>query len=433
MQFLSSVYGIQIVAGALADERGGIGACAVVRAGVGRAGVRRVSIRLGAGEAMPRSRESPPEGDSNVVRRGVQQAQAVPQSGQVVVEGGDLSVGGLAEPLEFDETETVLGLGGFRAVDAGVLGGRAGAPLTGLRGIGSVGCFQPGGPARALNAGRSMPAIRSAEASRRARPRSWWPIVIPSKLVTTSAARSSGSSAAGRAALTLSICRARVTRRYDMGWNKHEEAFLQLNLRSMVTRLPRLLTLTGRLAWEADRAALRLVGAAEIGRGISQAAGLIAVNRVLGHLLDNGTTAERLTQAGPALAVAGGAALVNAVLRALSTAGTGQLETKVERVATERYLAHTANVELAAIEDEEFHKLLDSAQYGAGSARRMVKYCQNVVNAVLSLVAAAGVLAVLHPVLLPLLIAMTLPSAWAALAVARRRYTGWPGSRPVPA
>ncbi|NUK32225.1 ABC transporter ATP-binding protein [Streptomyces lunaelactis] len=213
--------------------------------------------------------------------------------------------------------------------------------------------------------------------------------------------------------------------RYDLGWNKHEEAFLQLNLRSMLTRLPHLLATTVQMAWQADKGALRLVAFSEIGRGVSQAAGLIAVNRVLAHLLGTGTTAERLTEAAPALAVAGATALVGAVLRALSTAGTGQLEPKVERVATERYLSHTANVELEAVEDEEFHKLLDSASYGASSARRMVKYCQNVINALMSLIAAAGVLAVLHPVLLPLLVAMTLPSAWAALSVARRRYTSF--------
>ncbi|MFF3337821.1 ABC transporter ATP-binding protein [Streptomyces flavidovirens] len=210
--------------------------------------------------------------------------------------------------------------------------------------------------------------------------------------------------------------------RYDLGWNKHEDAFLQLNLRSIFTRLPHLIATTGHLAWEADKNALRLVAFAEIGRGISQAVGLIAVNRALAHILGEGTTTDRLAQAGPALLVAGGTAFLGAVLRALSTAGTGQLEPKVERVATERYLAHTAKVELEAVEDDEFHKLLDSASYGAGSARRLVKYCQNVINALMSLFAAAGVLAILDPLLLPMLVAMTLPSAWAALSVARRRY-----------
>ncbi|MEW2548614.1 ABC transporter ATP-binding protein [Streptomyces sp. NPDC047002] len=210
--------------------------------------------------------------------------------------------------------------------------------------------------------------------------------------------------------------------RYDLGFTQHDDAFFQLSLRAMLARLPYLLRLTGGLAWEADRRALQAVTAAESGRGAVQAVGLVAVNRVLAHLLSGGSTADRLTQASGALAVAGGAALLGALLRALATAATGQLEPKVERVATERYLWHTARVELAAIEDDEFHKLLDSAQYGAGSARRMVQHCQSVLGAVLSLVAAAGVLAVLHPLLLPLLVAMTVPRSWAALSLARRRY-----------
>ena len=87
----------------------------------------------------------------------------------------------------------------------------------------------------------------------------------------------------------------------------------------------------------------------------------------------------------------------------------------MERVATERYLERAAAVELAAIEDHAFHKLLDTAQYGAASARRMISYGTRVMNAMISLIAAAGVLTVLHPALLPLLVTMTLPSAWSAL------------------
>ena len=69
--------------------------------------------------------------------------------------------------------------------------------------------------------------------------------------------------------------------RYDLGWSKHQDAFLHLGLRSMVTRLPHLLVTTGQLARQADKRTLRLVACAEIGRGISQAVGLITVNRVL--------------------------------------------------------------------------------------------------------------------------------------------------------
>ncbi|MGP4003972.1 ABC transporter ATP-binding protein [Streptomyces sp. 8N706] len=213
--------------------------------------------------------------------------------------------------------------------------------------------------------------------------------------------------------------------RYDLGWSRHEDAFLHLNLAGMVLRLPHLLATTARLAWRADRRALRTVALAEIGRGVAQAIGLVAVNRVLAELLGDGPTADRLREAAPALVVVAVVALSGALLRSASTAGTGRLEPKVERVATEVYLERTARVELSAIEDDTFHKLLDSAQYGAMSARRMIKYCTSVIKALLSLTAAAGVLAVLHPLLLPLLVAMTLPSAWAALSIARRRYRSY--------
>ncbi|NEE54617.1 ABC transporter ATP-binding protein, partial [Streptomyces sp. SID8455] len=57
--------------------------------------------------------------------------------------------------------------------------------------------------------------------------------------------------------------------------------------------------------------------------------------------------------------------------------------------------------------------------------RRMLVYCAAVVTAAISLVAAGGVLAVLHWALLPLLAAMAAPRAWSALSMARHRYVSW--------
>nr|WSY55727.1 ABC transporter ATP-binding protein/permease [Streptomyces sp. NBC_00886] len=210
--------------------------------------------------------------------------------------------------------------------------------------------------------------------------------------------------------------------RYDMGWNQHREAFLELSFRAMVTRLPAMLGSSFRLAWQADPRAARIVLVAEAGRGATQAVSLLAVNSVLGRLITGGAIADRLRGAVPALVTMAAVMLVGALLRAASTYATGRLEPKVERVATELYLKRAAAVELAAIEDHAFHKLLDTAQYGASSARRMISLATRVMNAVISLIAAAGVLTVLHPALLPLLATMTVPSAWGALTNARRRY-----------
>ncbi|WP_328975821.1 ABC transporter ATP-binding protein [Streptomyces canus] len=210
--------------------------------------------------------------------------------------------------------------------------------------------------------------------------------------------------------------------RYDTGWNSHPDAFLELGFRAMVTRLPSLLSASLRLAWQADRRAARTVLAAEVTRGLAQAVSLLAVNSVLGRLISGGALEDRLRGAVPALVTMAAVMLLGALLRAASTHATGRLEPKVERVATERYLERAATVELAAIEDHAFHKLLDTAQYGATSARRMISFATRVVNAMISLIAAAGVLTVLHPALLPLLVTMTIPSGWGALTIARRQY-----------
>lgn len=210
--------------------------------------------------------------------------------------------------------------------------------------------------------------------------------------------------------------------RYDMGWNQHNGAFLELSFRSMVTRLPAMLGSSFRLAWQADPKAARTVLAAEVGRGATQAVSLLAVNSVLARLITGGAIDERLRGAVPALVTMAAVMLVGALLRAASTYATGRLEPKVERVATELYLERAASVELSAIEDHAFHKLLDTASYGASSARRMISQATSVMNALISLITAAGVLTVLHPALLPLLATMTLPSAWGALTNARRQY-----------
>ncbi|MGW8350890.1 ATP-binding cassette domain-containing protein [Streptomyces wedmorensis] len=193
----------------------------------------------------------------------------------------------------------------------------------------------------------------------------------------------------------------------------------------MAVGFPRQVAVAVRLARAADRRALYTVGVSEVGRGLTQAFSLVAVNGLLGELLAAGALVDRLRASVPALVVVSVMAVVSSLLKSASTASTGVLEPKVQRVATERYLGLVARVEMDAIEDDAFHKLMDSAQWGADGARRMVGYCTAVVASAISLVAAASVLTVLHWALLPLLAAMALPSAWGALTMARARYASW--------
>ncbi|MEU2232581.1 ATP-binding cassette domain-containing protein [Streptomyces vietnamensis] len=212
---------------------------------------------------------------------------------------------------------------------------------------------------------------------------------------------------------------------YDQGFAAHSGAWAALGLWEIGRSLPRQVLLAIRLAREADRRACVTVALGEITRGITQAVSLISVNALLMELLAPGDIPGRLQAALPAIAVVAVLSVIGSVCKSASAAATGILEPKAQRVATERYLGLVAKVELEAIEDDAFHRLMDTAQWGADAARRMVGYCTAVVTSLISLIAAAGVLTVLHPVLLPLLVLMALPNAWGSLTMTRHQYTSW--------
>ncbi|MBO1333014.1 ABC transporter ATP-binding protein [Streptomyces sp. VRA16 Mangrove soil] len=210
--------------------------------------------------------------------------------------------------------------------------------------------------------------------------------------------------------------------RYDTGWAEHENAFLELSLLTALRAMPRLVYGTLRRAWHADRSALVGVGVSEIGQGVAAAVNLLVLNSVMHTLLSGGTAAARVRDALPALLTGAAVAMVNALLASWSTSHAGRLEPLVERVATTEYLDAAQAVELEAIEDPAFRRLLDVAFYGAASARRMISACVAALNGVISLIATASILSVLHWALLPMLLLIVAPRGWGAMRVAQERY-----------
>ncbi|WHM36611.1 ABC transporter ATP-binding protein [Streptomyces sp. BPTC-684] len=209
--------------------------------------------------------------------------------------------------------------------------------------------------------------------------------------------------------------------RYDMGWAEHERARLHLTMFTAIRAMPRLVGATLRRAWRADRPSLLSVGISEVGQGIAAAVSLLAVNAVMHALLGAGAPVDRLHTALPALITVSATAVATAVLASWSTSRAGRLEPLVERMTTVEYLEAATIVELEAIEDPEFRRLVDIAQYASSSARRMISACVAALNSTISLIATAGVLTVLHPVLLPMLL-IAAPRGWGAMRVAQERY-----------
>ncbi|MFE4687154.1 ABC transporter ATP-binding protein/permease [Streptomyces sp. NBC_01474] len=210
--------------------------------------------------------------------------------------------------------------------------------------------------------------------------------------------------------------------RYDTAWSEHERSRVEVTLLSALRSMPRLVGATVRRAWRADRSGLVVLGIAEIGQGIAAAAGLLIVNAVMHALLGSGNASERLHQALPAIVAGACAAVVRSLLAGLSTSRAGRLEPLVERIATVQYLMAAAEVELEAIEDPQFKRLMDVAQFGVDASRRMISACVAALNGVISLVSAAGVLSILDVRLLPMLLLIAAPRGWGAMRVAQERY-----------
>ncbi|MFI0206650.1 MULTISPECIES: ABC transporter ATP-binding protein [Streptomyces] len=210
---------------------------------------------------------------------------------------------------------------------------------------------------------------------------------------------------------------------YDAGFSRHEFTASNLKFIEMIRRTPSMLAIALRLAWSADRRALIAVAAAELAQGVARAVGLIYINHVFVELFSAGPTVDRLKGALPFLAIVCLAASIGVLLASVSTAATGRLEPKVERFAAVQVLRQAARVELRDIEDPEFHRLLDSAQYGTDAARSSIGSIVAASNASLTFISAAGVLAILHPSLLPLLLLVAAPKGWGAVQTARRTYT----------
>ncbi|SEH01163.1 ATP-binding cassette, subfamily B [Nonomuraea solani] len=210
--------------------------------------------------------------------------------------------------------------------------------------------------------------------------------------------------------------------RASMGRLKHEGAGVRTGFLSMARELPGLVAVTVRLARRAAPRDLLVVLVAELLSGVATVVTLMATYRVLVPLMTGGPSAERLASAVPALLVVGGAAAAGSLARAAGKAAVSRLGPTIERLAYTRLLRLAAGAELAALESPGFHNLLEAARQGTRAARLVIAQAAQLLAGLSTLLAVGTVLGVLHPLLLPLLLATVLPKGWSAVRSARARF-----------
>jgi ATP-binding cassette subfamily B protein len=191
----------------------------------------------------------------------------------------------------------------------------------------------------------------------------------------------------------------------------------------MLRRLPRLLLDAWLLAWRTSPGTTVAVLACQLAAGLASAVGLISVVGVFDGLLRDGPTPERVRAAVPSLLLLVAAAAVRAALTSAATAAHGRLSPRVSEAAELRLLDLTTMVDLSTFDDPDWRDAMERARdRGIDAAQRVVDHGIELVTNLVGLVAAAGVLTVLHPALLPLLVLAVVPTGWAAVRSARLGY-----------
>ncbi|QES39553.1 ABC transporter ATP-binding protein [Streptomyces venezuelae] len=159
--------------------------------------------------------------------------------------------------------------------------------------------------------------------------------------------------------------------------------------------------------------------ACQIGAAVLTAAALAATTRVLAAVFAGGDIAAGLREEVTALVVLVLAACGRYLLDAAARAAAARLAPKAVREADLQVITAATTAELAAYEDPHFADAHTAASQGAERTRDLILDAQLLTSAAAHLAAAATVVTVLHPVMLPLLILSVAPCAWGAVRSAR--------------
>ncbi|MET9802492.1 ABC transporter ATP-binding protein [Streptomyces sp. NPDC006368] len=206
-------------------------------------------------------------------------------------------------------------------------------------------------------------------------------------------------------------------------WSVHDGAAASATVRQVLARLPRITTLIGRLAWQADRASTVTAVVCQLASAAMAAFGLIASVGVLQHLFAQGPTPDRVRAAIPQILLVAGFLAARALLEAAVSLAQARVTPRIRTALECEFLSLTAHVRLEAVEDADWHDEVHRANdRGLFYARMIVGQVVSLASAALGLIGTAGVLSILHPALLPLLLLSVLPVGAAAVHSARARF-----------
>ncbi|MET9290614.1 ATP-binding cassette domain-containing protein [Streptomyces sp. NPDC003077] len=201
--------------------------------------------------------------------------------------------------------------------------------------------------------------------------------------------------------------------------DRHREANVNLSTGTMARRLPSALAQAARLGLRTDRRAVLTLLACQTGAAALTATALAATARVLTAVFTHPDIATGLRENLTPVVVLALAASGRYLLDAAAHASAARLAPKAVREADLKIITAATAAELVAYEDPDFADAHDAASDGAEKAGDLILAAQLLTSAAARMAAAGTVVTVLHPVLLPLLLASVIPCAWGAVRGAR--------------
>ncbi|MFE0463396.1 ABC transporter ATP-binding protein [Kitasatospora sp. NPDC058965] len=211
----------------------------------------------------------------------------------------------------------------------------------------------------------------------------------------------------------------------ELAWKadaRKAQAAAAISVTAMARRLPQLVVRAFRLGWRIDPRSVAVLLACQAASAVLGAAGLYATTGTIGSLFAPGPMAQRLSAAAPSITVIACSLGVRRLLGIVIQAITVRLSPRISREAEATVLRATIATELTAYDTPGYSDELEAADRGAESCVSILGQAQNLLSSLGSLVGAAGVLTVLHPVLLPLLVGAAVPQGIASVRAARVEY-----------
>lgn len=205
-------------------------------------------------------------------------------------------------------------------------------------------------------------------------------------------------------------------------WGQHNETMEALSLGQMARRVPSALRQTARLALAVNRTAFHVLVTAQILGGICTAAALAAISRAMVPLLTGDGIEERISAAAWPLVVAAAMTALGALASITSGSAARRLNPGMATLADLAMVDAHMDVELAAYDAPDFTERSEAAETGSARSAMLLQDALGFTGGLIDMLAVASVLAVVHPVLLPLLLLSVVPRGLGSVYAARLDY-----------